>query len=352
MIGRPGSGMYAYVTVFPESLYSSLTRVDFKIFFLDESLARLKIVFPASYPIINVRVSGSKETGAKYQMQVGEEGTTLTIKRSSENREASITVFIDKAVEDSGEIYFPLISARLNFCFRLEPCEDLMVRIIYPYPCHAYANLTTINVDNRTYVAGHIRRRESPYHLAYHDKGYERTQVSYACHDSFPKSSPAEIGIDSYYRPSFVQYLPTFLFPSIIGLPIVALWAIPDLTFMQRLLGTVSYIPVIFTVWDRSISIGKQRISSLINSLYLFWGVVCFFYIIAFQVLHVETTWIVFLPYFALILYALYILSLFGTSPVQISEPKIFWLHRLFAKTRHELEGWVTSRVLRKLRKQ
>lgn len=149
-----------------------------------------------------------------------------------------------------------------------------MVCIIYPYPCHAYSNLTAISVDNRDYVAGHIRRRESPYHLAYHDKGYIRTQVSYACHDSLPKSSSTEIKINSYYRPSFVQYLPPFLFPAIIGLPIVALWGIPDLTFMQQVLGTVSYIPVVFTTWHKGISIGKQRISSLINNL-IFFGERC-----------------------------------------------------------------------------
>lgn len=341
--------MYTYVTIFPESLYSSLTKVKFKIFFLSKSRTTLKLIFPASCPIINIKVN-SRKTGTNYQMQVGKQRTTLTIESSSEEREVSVAILIDKAVEDSGEIYFPLISTRLHFCFRVEPCEDLMVRIIYPYPCHAYANLTTISVDNRTYVAGHIRRKESPYHLAYHDKGYIRTQVSYACHDSLPKQSPTEIKIDSYYRPSFVQYLPPFLFPSIIGLPIVALWGIPDLTFMQRLLGTVSYIPVVFTIWHRGISIGKMRISSLINNLYIFWGMVCFLYTIAFQVLHVETTWIVFLPYLVLMLYVLYVLSLFGTSPIQISEPKIFRVHRFLAQARHELEGWITSRILKKLK--
>ena len=97
--------MYTYVTIFPESLYSSLTKVNFKIFYLSNSPATLKIIFPASYPIINVKVKGRK-SGANYQMQVGKEGTTLTIEPSSEEREVSVAILIDKAVEDSGEIYF------------------------------------------------------------------------------------------------------------------------------------------------------------------------------------------------------------------------------------------------------
>lgn len=348
--------MYTHITVSPESLYGSLTKVNFKTFYFGNPPAKTRIVFPANYHIadVKVRIRGSKTS---YEMKTTKEGTILTFKPSSQEREVSAIIIVDGAVEDSGEIYYPLISAELHLGFRVESCDDLMIRIIYPYPCHAYANSTAISVDDRTYRAGDIGRKESSYHLKYHDKGYIHTQVSYACHDSLPKSSSTNVRINSYYRPSFVHYLPPFLFPAIIGLPIIALWGIPDLSFMQRLLATVSYVPVVFTIWQKSISIGKQRISSLINNLYIFWGVVCFLYIATFQLFQVEAAWTIFIPYLlsipylSLLIYTISVLTSFGINPIQVSEPKIFRVHRFFAQIRHDLEGWMISRALRKRKK-
>jgi len=312
---------YIYIRATPDSLYTSFITLSVTIY-PNHKISRCSVILSSKFNIINAETEGGK---------IETISPRVAVIRFSVNEDViNFKLKIEGALEDSGDVNFPLISAKLQVAFLLEiepeAPYNVRVQIYFPKDCKGYINYSSIRVGDQKYT---FDKRE--YRLNHVTDGYPETIVSYYTPSIKRSQSSVKIEMETYYRPSFLLFLPSLLFPSMLGLPIVAIWAYPGLEYIQRVLFMIPIFSIIFTIWYKTAPVGMVRLPCLLNHIYVFWTLVWVSYAVAFEIFKIRVSTISFFPYLLLMIATLLELYYFYRHPTQKSKPCIVRLNEIIS---------------------
>ncbi len=327
---------YVFLTISPESLYSSPARIKAKIYL--RKRAPYTLSFPKELQILDVGVS-SVATHVAYRIieDAVRRSIQLTARKAGE---IFLNILVSGAVQDSGWDLYPLVSGHVGFSMTLDSYKTLRVSLMFPRGCRGYIHHCSISVLDTTYdfsseaiAAGHGLNHEI--------FGMRELEISYSLADNRQQLNPVTLRIDSYFRQAFISLAGSFLLPFLVGFPIILVWGFPGLEPIARLTFTLSAVPLVFSMWYRTLLSGIQDILSLMDGVYAFLVIVWAAYAIFYQTVGSSIGLVTLAPYFGLILYS--VILLFGfrahpykdktVDPRRKSIPTVFKLFRRIVRS-------------------
>jgi hypothetical protein len=328
------------LTISPESIYHSATRLTARICL--NSAGVYNLTFPNRIQITHVDVkSGAGPTEWQILEASGQRALQL---KSARPGEITVSLLLSESVQDSGWDLYPLVAGHLKLDLALDPYRTLRFRVNLPKGCRAYIRHSFVKVQGISYdfskeaiSAGRA--------LTHEVAGTRDLEVSFALVLNNRELEARTIEVDIYFRQAFVSLAGAFLLPYLIGFPIILVWGFPGVDPGTRLTLTLSAIPVVFSMWYRTLSSGIQDILSLMDGIYIFLALVWTAYAVFFQTQGASAGLGVLVPYFTLIAYSIYLLFGFETHPYKDliedpdskSIPKIFKLYRRIVQGVHRV---------------
>ncbi|MGA3405846.1 MAG: hypothetical protein ABSD49_08960 [Candidatus Bathyarchaeia archaeon] len=268
--------------------------------------------FPNRYKIPYMEVTSST-VPVKWNVVETANNRAIEITAANSGEIACIVELMD-AVQDSGWDLYPLVSGHVNLEMTLGPYDRLRLRLRFPKGCRGYIHHSQIKIQSNSYDFT-SEAKDAGRNLDHDIYGIRDLQISYILIDDVKKSMQATIEVNSYFRQAFVSLSGSFLLPFLIGFPIILVWGFPGLDLLARMSFTLSAIPLVFSMWYRTLSSGSQDVLSLMDGIYAFLAIVWAGYALLFQALGTSIGLSPLALYFLLIFYAVYLLSRFWAHP-------------------------------------
>jgi hypothetical protein len=328
------------LTVSPESLYHSATRLTARICL--NGAGTYNLSFPESLQLTSVDVTST--VGATSWQVLETENKRMVQLRNTQPGEITVNLLVSEAVQDSGWDLYPLVAGHLKLNLGLDSYRTLRFRVSLPKGCRGYIRHSSVKVHGLSYDFS--RKTISAGRGLMHEvSGMRDLEVSFALVHNNISSQPLLLEADIYFRQTFISLSGAFLLPYLIGFPIILVWGFSGIDPGTRLTLTLSAIPVVFSMWYRTLSTGIQDILSLMDGIYIFLALVWTSYAIFFQTQGTSVGLGALVPYFGLIAYAIYILFGFEAHPYKDpiedptwrSIPTIFKLYRRIIQNVHKI---------------
>lgn len=309
-----------FIKVIPDSLYASFTNLDVEIY-PNQKINSYSICFP-NENIISVEIEkGFLRTFSSDKVII-----------FNYDKEINFRLKIDKAVEDSGDINFPLVSTKLQMVFFIEFESEiqykLRIQTLFPKDCKGYINDSHIKIGNKKCINGTNE-------LIQLTEGYPNTNISYYTQNVESNNKRTEVEIETYYCPSPLLFFPSLLFPPIFGLLISAI-LVSGYGLSQKdpitITIVISIFAIIFTIWYKVAPIGMTRVPSLLNHTIIFWALILILYAFSIKLFEINPSefigiFLFFVPYSFLITLTLTQLYNFYLHPTQkMKKSKLFMI--------------------------
>ena len=312
-----------FIKLKPDSLYRSFTTLDVEIY-PNQKLNSCSLIF--SYECDNDIISVEIEN--KFLKTFSSKKVIL---HNLKNEKINFKLKIDNAVEDSGDIKFPLILTKLQMKFSLEvksktlvdetPYYNIRVQTLIPKDCKGYDDNSSIKIGTRLFDKEHK--------LILLTDGYPKTNISYYTQNVRSEQNNTEVEIETYYFPAPLPFIPSLLIPPMVGLLILAILT-SDLALKDSYPIIISIFAIYSAIWYKVVPIGMKRVPSYLNGYYIFWILISIFfaaiiealkiYLINIEVLKIyliNNNTLIFLIYLILTIPFLYIFYRFYHHPTR-----------------------------------
>ncbi|MEM1540364.1 MAG: hypothetical protein QXJ07_03155 [Candidatus Bathyarchaeia archaeon] len=307
-----------FIKVFPHSLYTSLTEIIIRFVGYSTSI---ELILHNSLRLMDICFRGAN-------VNVGHdshaEETKISLEPIESARIITVKLLVSGAVKDSGWNLFPFVCAHINLKFSIKPLFNTRVHLIFPKNLRGYIAHSFISIGNKKYDF----KSNSEWRLDQESRGLVDEQITYFCMNGTENEMLTRIEIESYYRLSSHRILLLLISPYVLGIPIIALWVFPYLSFLAKISLTLSIIPLIFYTWTSASAYMRDIIcfeSAFYAILILTWG----FYILLLQSFGLSIYLIVFIActYLIMLYFILEIFLRFRQRPI-VEEKKtgIIWL--------------------------
>ena len=329
---------YVFLTISPQSLYRSLVRITVRTCLKDSGTYALSL--PNRLKVLDVDVKSQLPSSWRI---VEDSDKTVVELRAEQGGEIVSNLLVIGAIEDSGWDLYPLVSGHVDLEMTLDPYRSLRLRLVFPKGCRGYVHYSCVKIGGLTYdfspEAGEVGRS-----LDHEVTGMRELEISYALVEKKGSPDPIPIRVESYFRQAFISLAGSFLLPFLVGFPIILVWGFPGLEPITRLTFTLSAVPLVFSMWYRTLSSGIQDILSLMDGVYAFLVIVWAGYAAFFQISGASVGLPAFVPYFCVIFYSIIILFRFRTHPFKYKavDPKLKSIPRVL-----KLYRWVVRGIVR-----
>jgi hypothetical protein len=328
------------LAISPESLYHSATRVTARIYL--NGAGAYNLSFPNSIQITHVDIKSAAGLTSCEILETPNE-RILQLKNAQPGK-ITANLLLSESVQDSGWDLYPLVAGHLKLNLTLDSYHTMRFRVNLPKGCRAYIRHSSVKVQGLSYDFSQ-EAISAGRKLIHEVSGMRDLAVSFALVHNNTDLQPKLIQADIYFRQAFVSLSGAFLLPYLIGFPIILVWGFPSIDPGTRLTLTLSAIPVVFSMWYRTLSSGTQDVLSLMDGIYIFLAFVWTIYAIFFQIEGTSVGLWPLVAYIGLIAYAVYVLFSFWAHPYKDpiedrdlrSIPTVLKLYRRIVESVHKI---------------